>query len=137
MKFQSTDAEQPEINLTALIDVVFLLLIFFMVSTTFDRQQVLPITLPAASEGERQSQAQVFEITLTQGGAVDTEQWSGRVDDPKLTAVLREWHTSQPDGAVIIYADTAVSHGDVVGLMDQVAQADIQSVQLATRYNQD
>ncbi len=49
MRLQSQKGEEPEVNITSLIDVVFLLLIFFMVSTTFERQAALKIDLPEAS----------------------------------------------------------------------------------------
>ena len=135
MKFQTARAEEPEINLTALIDVVFLLLIFFMVSTTFDTERVRPVVLPDSLQGEQQKDAAAFEIMLAPGGRVETGQWTGQMNDPQLSALLARWGALQDSGAVIIYADHRVSHGDVVRLMDLVARADIQSVQLATRYN--
>ena len=137
MRFQPATAEEPEINLTALIDVVFLLLIFFMVSTTFDRQQALPITLPDASQGAPSVESATFEIVLGPDGMLSTSGWSGPVDDSQWLNVVREWQTTSPQGTVIVYADTQARHGEVVGVLDQLANAEVQSVQVATRYNQD
>jgi biopolymer transport protein ExbD len=56
LKLQHHTKEEPTVDLTSLIDVVFLLLIFFMVSTTFERQALLKVDLPEASEVEERSE---------------------------------------------------------------------------------
>ena len=56
MRLQHYDKEEPTVDLTSLIDVVFLLLIFFMVSTTFERESVLKVDLPEASSVEQREE---------------------------------------------------------------------------------
>ena len=65
MKFSTPEIEEVSINLTPLIDIVFLLLIFFMVSTTFQRETELEIALPEASAGTSSEQVAVSYTHLT------------------------------------------------------------------------
>ena len=64
MKLRPERREAPEINLTPLIDVVFLLLIFFMVSTTFERSKEFGIELPSAVQGEDPKEQEIIEIAV-------------------------------------------------------------------------
>ena len=68
MKFIARPLEEPNMDLTSLIDVVFLLLIFFMVSTTFDQQSKLKVTLPEASATEQVASKQALEIVINKDG---------------------------------------------------------------------
>jgi len=69
MKLQSRVREAPEVNLTSLIDVVLLLLVFFMVSTSFVREAEINLRLPEAeSAAERESPADSLEIMITETG---------------------------------------------------------------------
>ena len=69
MRLSSTRPEDPEINMTSLIDVVFLLLIFFMVSTTFERQAVLKVDLPEAKNvAVPEDQPNSFELVIDPNG---------------------------------------------------------------------
>ncbi|MBT8074910.1 MAG: biopolymer transporter ExbD, partial [Gammaproteobacteria bacterium] len=69
MQLRAAQAEDPEISLTGLIDVVFLLLIFFMVSTTFERQAVLKVDLPEATNvSAPQDQPDSFELVIDSSG---------------------------------------------------------------------
>ena len=69
MKFRRTTREPLSVNLTPLIDVVFLLLIFFMVSTTFTRETQLSIDLPEAEGQARQSIEEEIEILIDEAGS--------------------------------------------------------------------
>ena len=69
MRLQSRQGEEPEINITSLIDVVFLLLIFFMVSTTFERQAALKIDLPEASAVAEDTVQELERLDRYLGGA--------------------------------------------------------------------
>lgn len=69
MKLQSRSREEPEVNLTSLIDVVLLLLVFFMVSTSFVREADISIRLPeATAEAQPAEAAEFLEITITETG---------------------------------------------------------------------
>ena len=68
MKFRRQRREELSINLTPLIDVVFLLLIFFMVSTTFDKEARIRVDLPEAATKDEAVQEQTLEITVDANG---------------------------------------------------------------------
>ena len=137
MKFYRADTEEPEINLTALIDVVFLLLIFFMVSTTFDQTRRFDIALPLSDSGATVDIMPSSSVVLMVGGQVGIGNWTGHIDDrAAVQEQLGEAALTDIDEAVVIFADEEVSHGQVVALMSIMAEAGIESVQVATRYNQ-
>lgn len=137
MKFYQPDTEEPEINLTALIDVVFLLLIFFMVSTTFEQTKLLDVSLPAAGGAPMASSMSEYRVTLSLGGQVGMDGWVGQLNDSAaLQQRLEQSLARAPEQSVVIYADEGVSHGEVVTLMNELSQAGVESVQVATRYNQ-
>lgn len=136
MKFYQPDAEEPEINLTALIDVVFLLLIFFMVSTTFDQTKLLDVSLPSGDGTPSMDVISEYSVTLSRGGEVGMDGWVGQLNDSgALQQKLRQSLAIESEPSVVIYADEDVSHGEVVALMSELSQAGVESVQVATRYN--
>lgn len=133
MRLQDEDREEPEINLTSLIDVVFLLLIFFMVSTTFDRQALLRLELPEAATAEAESVPQLIEVTISDNGQIF-------IDDQLLTdntraavqAVLAERREAAPDAPLVVRADARASHGLVLLVLDAAAAEGIGRVGIAT-----
>ncbi|MFW5815272.1 MAG: ExbD/TolR family protein [Wenzhouxiangella sp.] len=133
MRLQDEDREEPEINLTSLIDVVFLLLIFFMVSTTFDRQALLRLELPEAATAEAESVPQMIEVTISDNGQIF-------IDDELLTdntraavqAVLGERREAAPDAPLVVRADARATHGLVVLVLDAAAAEGIARVGIAT-----
>lgn len=121
MKFKDDQNNKNlEINMTPLIDVVFLLLIFFMVSTTFVYTNSLKVNLPKA-KGESVETKKNINIVITKQGVItiDGEQVS------KLTfsAKLKELYNKNPNATVIIQADRDSRHGDVVFVMDESKKA--------------
>ena len=123
MKFARRVREEVEVNLTPLIDVVFLLLIFFMVSTTFTKETSLSLDLPeASSQSSRASDTQI-EITITQGGdfALNGVSLINKKDDT-LRAALEK--VSEGDSAIplVITADSATPHQSVVTALDVAGQ---------------
>jgi biopolymer transport protein ExbD len=116
--------ESPELNLTPLIDVVFLLLIFFMVSTTFDKESRIKVELPtAATQDEKVEDEKVLDITVDALGrfyvndreVVNTEIKTLKRAIEKAAGVRR-------DLPVIITADANAKHQAVIQVMDAAAQ---------------
>jgi len=134
MKFQRTLKEDVSVNLTPLIDVVFLLLIFFMVTTTFSRNTNLMINLPEASGDSAQPQTVEIEILIAQNG---TYSVNGRqlVNNQLETLMRTVAEVSAGDSSIplIITADANTTHQAVVTAMDAVAQLGFISLNIATR----
>jgi biopolymer transport protein ExbD len=133
MKLLDEEREEPEINLTSLIDVVFLLLIFFMVSTTFEQHALLRLDLPEASTAETEALPDVIELVITDEGMIyiGDEQL---VDDRRATlqAAIAARFEERPDGVLVIRADGDASHRLVVRALDAAAAEGIRRVSIAT-----
>jgi len=133
MKLLDEEREEPEINLTSLIDVVFLLLIFFMVSTTFEQHALLQLDLPEAATAESEAVPDVVELIITEDGQVyiGDEQL---VDDRRATmqAAIAGRFEENPDAVLVIRADAEAPHRLVVRALDAAAAEGIRRVSIAT-----
>lgn len=132
MKLFTEEQEEPEINLTSLIDVVFLLLIFFMVSTTFERQSLLSLELPEASTAESQTLPMMIELVVTDDGRlfVDEQQLA---DDRLATvqAAISAALQAQPEATLVVRADGGAAHRLVVRVMDAAAAEGVERLTIA------
>jgi len=121
MKFKESSKDKGlEINLTPLIDVVFLLLIFFMVSTTFVYTNSLKVNLPKA-KGESVETQKNVNVSITKVGALLV---NGK-EVPKIAFKnkIKKLYSENPNAIVIIQADKDSKHGDVVFVMDESKKA--------------
>ena len=139
MKFSIPETEEVSINLTPLIDIVFLLLIFFMVATTFQRETELEISLPEASTetaGERAISALILEIDATGAYRMGT-QTGGRLSEfaavsaEKLSETLKGVSGKNDTTTIIIKADAKTPHQAVVRALDAARQASLTRVKFA------
>jgi biopolymer transport protein ExbD len=134
MQLRAKKTEDPEISLTSLIDVVFLLLIFFMVSTTFERQAVLKIDLPEASNvSHPENQPDSFELVIDPKGQYylnDRQLVDGRPST--LRAAFQEAAGEDRDIPIILRADAETPHHFVVTAMDVTAQLGFTRLSIAT-----
>lgn len=123
MNFRHRKVEELDVNITPLIDVVFLLLIFFMVSTTFDRQSELNIELPEASGEISESDRVEIEIFIGPTGKFTInghETLNSQIDT--LLRALREAAGNDNDPRIIIAADKNTTHQAVMTAMDAARQ---------------
>ena len=134
MQLRSAQTEEPEISLTSLIDVVFLLLIFFMVSTTFEHQAVLKVDLPEASNvTQPENQPDSFELVIDENGQFylnDRQLVDGRAST--LRAAFNEAAGEDRDIPIILRADANTPHRFVVTAMDVTAQLGFSRLSIAT-----
>ncbi len=134
MNFNLRRSEEPDVNLTSLIDVVLLLLIFFMLSTTFIDEGRLKIRLPEAGiEPDQSSVMKTIEITVTEEGSY---RLNGRTlvnnSAQTLTAALEKEADGDPSRPVTIRADARAMHQSVVTAMDVVAKLGYYQINIAT-----
>lgn len=126
-------AESVEINLTPLIDVVFLLLIFFMVSTTFDRHAKLKVQLP---EAEAKAQQQVKDPVIlsvdAKGKYYINDRQVVNTQLETLKAALQKTTENNPDVTLLLRADGRTPHQAVVRAMDAASQLGITKLSIAT-----
>ncbi|VAW39322.1 Biopolymer transport protein ExbD/TolR [hydrothermal vent metagenome] len=133
MKFTDDNNLGPKLNMTSLIDVVFLLLIFFMVTTTFEKQSKLKIELPEATEKIHvQTQEQII-ISISQKGNIylnNNELLNSQYDS--IATSLKAMLTGDEKPPVVIRADANAAHRHVVTVMDVLADLGFVSVSIAT-----
>jgi biopolymer transport protein ExbD len=135
VKFQRQRRQEIEINLTPLIDVVFLLLIFFMVSTTFTRETHLTINLPEASTaGETEQRADSIDVVIGAEGQYTVNGNPLVSSDPlTLRRALVKIAGEARDLPFIITADAQTAHQAVVTVMDVAARLGFQQLSITTQ----
>ena len=135
MNFRRQRQEEASVNLTPLIDVVFLLLIFFMVSTTFTRETQLKLDLPEAVSGEQveNRDQQQIEMTISASGdiAINDKALIAPGFDTLKTALERE-SAGDPSLPLIITADAQTPHQSVIMAMDAAGQLGFTRLRLTT-----
>lgn len=134
MNLQPRTQEEPTVDLTSLIDVVFLLLIFFMVSTTFERQAILKVELPEASEVEdQQQQPEALELAIDGAGVMYLN--NERLTDSRpetIRAAMLELAGEERQIPLVLRADRQTPHHFVVTVMDVSAQMGFTNLSIAT-----
>ena len=113
----------PEISLTALIDVVFLLLIFFMVSTTFEQASELAIELPKASPDAEVERAATLEVSIDAQGRHYVN--GRRLVNSQVQTVreaLRKAAAGRESPPLVVNADGKAPHQSVISVMDAASQ---------------
>jgi biopolymer transport protein ExbD len=133
MNFTERPRDGVELNITPLIDVVFLLLIFFMVTTTFNRQSELKIDLPEATAEPEQRQDKPLELVIDAAGRYYVEGQAVVNTQPEtLIAAMRKALDDRRDRPMIIRADARTPHQFVVTAMDSAARIGLTRLSIAT-----
>ena len=131
MNFRQLRRPEVSINLTPLIDVVFLLLIFFMVSTSFSELSQLVVDLPEA-EGAPATTDEALILTVDVSGNMTLNGESVPNDARGLLLALRQQLSGNTDIPVTLSADAMTPHQYVVTAMDVAAQLSITRLTIAT-----
>ena len=122
--------DSVDINMSPLIDMVFLLLIFFVVTTSFVKESGIEVSRSTASTAEVKEKATVM-IGVTDTGEVYME--GKKVDVRSVRGLVERALVENPEAGVIVVADKGSQTGDVVKVMDQCRLANAKSVSLAAR----
>lgn len=137
MKLTTSKLEAPDVNLTPMIDVVFLLLLFFMVSTSFIRESSLKVDLPEASGEAMAEQVEPIDIIISSSGEFTINQIS-LIDASReaISDALRQAVGNQDDPHIIISADAETDYQNIVTAMDTAQVLGYSRLTLATRQKQ-
>ena len=123
MNLRPHPRKTPEVDITPLIDVVFLLLIFFMVSTTFDREAQIMVELPEATGEEAQHEQEELDITIDASGVFFINQQEViNTEIETLKRAIQKAVGDNKDLPVIINADARTPHQAVMTAMDAASQ---------------
>jgi len=134
MNFRPDRRDEVDLDITPLIDVVFLLLIFFMVSTTFEHNSEINITLPSSSKEITEAKPDAVNVGLDSQGAVyinDKALVNAQIETIKTA--LSEALVGLDDPPIIISADANASHQSVVRVMDAARQLGLVKITFATQ----
>ncbi|UCE77536.1 MAG: biopolymer transporter ExbD [Gammaproteobacteria bacterium] len=133
MNLRRSRSDEPDVNLTPLIDVVFILLLFFMVSTTFQRESEINIELPEASAEPVEERDETLEIVIdAEGHYFIDEQQVVNTELETLKQAIEKFLGERSEIPVVIRADRQTPYESVVRAMDATAQLGLLQMSLAT-----
>ncbi|MCK6413104.1 MAG: biopolymer transporter ExbD [Azonexus sp.] len=135
MNFRRGSArEEPEINLVPMIDVLLVIIIFLMLTTTYSRFSGLEINLPTAEAGKQAEQPNEIDVAVTASGQilVNKSPLTGNTV-PAISEALRRAAGSRNDPVIIINADAKATHQSVVDVMQAAQSAGYPHISFATQ----
>jgi biopolymer transport protein ExbD len=134
MKFRQRPHEEPEINLIPFIDVLLVVLIFLMLSTTYSKFTELQVILPSADAEAMKDRPREVLVAVSADGRymVNRELVDGRAPE-LLAAALRQASGGNAEAMVIVSADAAAAHQSVVNVMDAARRAGLSRLTFAAQ----
>ena len=134
MNFRQGSREEPEINLIPFIDILLVVLIFLMLTTTYSKYTELKVNLPVANAEPVQTPPREITVSIAQDGSYAVD---GRVLErptvDALVSALRAAATPGADQVLVISADAAATHQSVVNVMDAARRTSLQQITFATQ----
>ena len=127
-RIEREDQEGAEVNLTPMLDVVFIMLIFFIVTASFVKEAGIDISRPSAATAVRKERGNIL-VAIT----ADNQIWIDRrqVDPRALRANIERMHAENPQGTVVIQADEKSENGLLVKVMDAARLAGVSNISIA------
>ncbi len=134
MKFKRQNTEDPEVNLIPLIDVLLVILIFLMISTTYSKFTELKITLPTADAEKLQNNPQEIIVAISSSGeyAINKQILPNRTV-AAITQSLLDASKGKPEAMVVISADAQATQQSVVNVMEAARAAGLSRLTFATQ----
>ena len=138
MNLAPQKSEEPDVNLTPMIDVVFLLLLFFMVSTSFIRESSMKVDLPEATGQPLVETLEPIDIIINKDGEFTIgETILAKPNKQQLSELLKLAAGENKDPHIIISADATADYQNIVTAMDTAQQLGYTRLTLATRQTQE
>ena len=134
MNFRPRHRDEPEINLIAFIDVLLVVLIFLMLSTTFSKFTEMQLTLPTADAEQMRNRPKEVIITIAADGRYAVDKTA--LEDRSVDAIASALAGAAPAGGesiVIISADAAAPHQSVISAMEAARRAGLTQITFATQ----
>ena len=122
------EEEEDEINMTPMLDIVFIMLIFFIVTASFVKESGIDVNRPSAVTAERKEQASIL-VAIDEKGSI----WMDKrvIDVRAVRANIERVRAENPQGGVVIQADKNSRNGLLVQVMDAARQAGVENVSIA------
>ena len=120
--------EEAGIDLTPMLDVVFIMLIFFIVTTSFVKEAGVEVNRPSAATAEKKPKASIF-VAIRSNGDVYIDKRN--VDIRSVRANIERLHAESPEGSIVVQADKDSKTGILVKVMDQISAAGVKDISVA------
>ena len=120
--------EESGIDLTPMLDVVFIMLIFFIVSTSFVKESGIQVSRPSAKSATKKERANLM-VAISESGEVWIQK--RKVDIASVRANIERLHAESPEGQVVVQADKDSKNGLLVEVMDQIRLAGVENISIA------
>lgn len=127
---RKSEEEDTGIDLTPMLDVVFIMLIFFIVTTSFVKESGIDVNRPSASTAKKKERATIL-VAISQNGEIWIQK--RRIDIRSVRANIERLHAESPEGSVVIQADKLSQTGILVQVMDQIRLAGVENVSVAAQ----
>jgi len=122
--------DEAELDLTPMLDVVFIMLIFFIVTTSFVKAAGIEVNTPLAQSSEQKENANIM-VAISDEGVVWIDK--REVDVRTVRSVVSRLHAQNPEGAVVIQADKQANTEQLLAVMDQIRLAGVTNIAIAAR----
>lgn len=124
------DSEEQNIDMTPMLDIVFIMLIFFIVTTSFVKESGIDVNKPKASTARADKKTSII-IGIKKSGEIWVDKRA--VDIRALRGIVEKLHADTPDGSVVITADKEAGTGVLVAVMDQVKLAGVEKISIGAK----
>ena len=124
---QSSEQDN-EINLTPMLDVIFIMLIFFIVTTSFVKESGIEVSRPQAATATEQKRASIF-IAINNKGQIFLQKREIAIEAVRPN--IEKLHAESPEGSVVIQADKNSETGLLIQVMDQIRSAGVKNISVA------
>jgi biopolymer transport protein ExbD len=125
---KTQEADESEVNLTPMLDVVFIMLIFFIVTASFVKEAGIDVSRPDAATAERKERGNIL-VAISETGQIWIDKRS--VDIRAVRANIERLAAENPQGSVVIQADENSKNGILVQVMDAARLAGVEQVSIA------
>ena len=129
MRFGRPHSSEPEINLIPFIDVLLVILIFLMLTTTYGRLTQLDMQLPQADSGQQESKPNEIRVSVSSDGRYVVQKIAINPSDViALTSALSQAAKESPQALVVIFADAQASHQSVIQVLEAAQKSGLQRI---------
>ncbi|MGV6851061.1 MAG: ExbD/TolR family protein [bacterium] len=130
MRRRQRQEDDSEINITPMLDVVFIMLIFFIVTTSFVKETGIDVSRPQASTAKNKPKGSIL-IAIRDNDEIWMQK--RRIELRAVRANVERAHAENPEGSVVIIADRTSKTGTLVEVMDQVKLAGVEAISIAAQ----
>ena len=127
-KRKKEETEEAGIDLTPMLDVVFIMLIFFIVTTSFVKESGIDVSRPGAATAEKKEKASIL-VAIDKNDSVWIDK--RKIDVRSVRANIERLHAESPEGTVVVQADEGSKTGILVKVMDQIRMAGVTNISVA------